>query len=69
VLISQFLINFQGTQELREAFKNPEVIPALCNVVGISQNPQIRQYAAVLLRKRLSKSRNWTKLPVNVKNG
>ncbi|XP_021926547.1 importin-4-like isoform X1 [Zootermopsis nevadensis] len=69
LLVPDNAIILQGTRELQEAFKKPEVIPALCNVVGVSQNPQIRQYAAVLLRKRLSKSRNWTKLPVNVKNG
>ncbi|CAG2058168.1 unnamed protein product [Timema podura] len=58
-----------GTQELREAFKNVDVIPALCNVIGVSQNPQIRQYAAVLLRKRLNKAKHWTKLSINVRNG
>ncbi|XP_069698314.1 importin-4-like [Periplaneta americana] len=69
LLVADNAVIQQGTRELREAFKNPEVIPALCNVVGVSQNPQIRQYAAVLLRKRLSKSKHWTKLPVNVRNG
>ena len=63
------MYHLQGTQELREAFKNPDVIPALCSVIGGSQNPQIRQYAAVLLRKRLSKSKYWTKLPVTVRDG
>lgn len=56
----------QGTNELREAFKRPEAVPALCNVLSTSSSPQIRQYAAVLLRKRLSKQRNWGKLPIEV---
>ena len=69
VLIPHLETYFQGTKELREAFKTPEVIPALCNVIGVSQNPQIRQYAAVLLRRRLAKSKNWMKLSVDVQNG
>lgn len=69
LLVADNAVIQQGTQELREAFKNPDVIPALCNVIGVSQNPQIRQYAAVLLRKRLSKNKHWTKLPVNVRDG
>lgn len=69
VLITHLETYFQGTKELREAFKTPDVIPALCNVIGVSQNPQIRQYAAVLLRRRLAKSKNWMKLSVDVRNG
>ncbi|XP_063239917.1 importin-4-like [Bacillus rossius redtenbacheri] len=67
LLVADTAVIQQGTQELREAFKSPGVIPALCGVVGGSQNPQIRQYAAVLLRKRLSKARNWARLPENVR--
>nr|CAD7413649.1 unnamed protein product [Timema poppensis] len=69
LLVADSAIIQQGTQELREAFKNVDVIPALCNVIGVSQNPQIRQYAAVLLRKRLNKAKHWTKLSINVRNG
>ncbi|PNF17098.1 hypothetical protein B7P43_G16108, partial [Cryptotermes secundus] len=69
LLVPDSAVIQQGTKQLREAFKDPEVIPALCNTVGASQNPQVRQYAAVLLRKRLSKSKHWTELPVNVRNG
>ena len=39
-----------ATEELRAAFKQPGVIPELCAVLGSSQQVQIRQYAAVLLR-------------------
>jgi hypothetical protein len=67
-LVSDNVVIQQGTKELREAFRNPEVIPALCNVVGSSQNSQLRQYAAVLLRKGLSKSKYWPELPGNVQN-
>lgn len=51
-----------ATEELRLAFKDPEVIPTLCRILTTSASPQIRQYAAVLLRKKFSKSRSWNKL-------
>ncbi|RMX51322.1 hypothetical protein pdam_00004673, partial [Pocillopora damicornis] len=54
----------QATSQLREAFKNPAVVPALITVLGSSQNPQVRQYAAVLLRRRVVKQ--WTKLSPDV---
>ncbi|XP_069490065.1 importin-4 [Ambystoma mexicanum] len=50
----------QATVQLREAFKDPAVLLALCEVLTGSQNPQIRQFAAVLVRRRLTKS--WKKL-------
>ncbi|XP_076749367.1 importin-4 [Xylocopa sonorina] len=58
----------QGTAELREAFKKPESTPALYQLIVSSSNCQIRQYAAVLLRKRYSKGKHWQKLPENVRN-
>lgn len=46
---------------------------ALCEIVVSSQESQIRQYSAVLLRKRLSKLRNWHLVPAEqqliIKNG
>lgn len=39
-----------ATEELRVAFKRPGVVPELCSVLAGSTSPQIRQYAAVLLR-------------------
>ncbi|XP_043514170.1 importin-4-like isoform X1 [Frieseomelitta varia] len=53
----------QGTAELREAFKNQENTLALCRLIASSANPQIRQYAAVLLRKHYAKEKHWFKLP------
>ncbi|KAE8750906.1 hypothetical protein FOCC_FOCC002334 [Frankliniella occidentalis] len=58
----------KGTAELREAFQKPGVILELCTVVVSSSNPQIRQYAAVLLRKRLSKAKHWNKLSAEEKS-
>lgn len=33
---------FQATAQLREAFKNPAVVPDLVTVLGSSQNPQVK---------------------------
>uniref|UniRef100_A0A8D9AAW7 Importin-4 n=1 Tax=Cacopsylla melanoneura TaxID=428564 RepID=A0A8D9AAW7_9HEMI len=63
----------QGTLELQEALSKPEAIGELCNVVVSSQNISIRHYAAVVLRKKLSKSVNWNKVSLSdreiIKNG
>ncbi|CAI7993545.1 Importin-4 [Geodia barretti] len=53
----------QATRDLQAVYRNPDVIPGLCTLLHSSPNPQIRQFAAVLLRKRLVKL--WKKLPGN----
>lgn len=50
----------QATVQLKQAFKDPAIIPALCAVMSGSQNPQIRQSAAVMLRLRVKK--HWKKI-------
>lgn len=50
----------QATAQLKQAFKDPGIIPALCAVMSGSQNPQIRQSAAVMLRLRVKK--HWKKI-------
>uniref|UniRef100_G3NCB2 Importin 4 n=1 Tax=Gasterosteus aculeatus aculeatus TaxID=481459 RepID=G3NCB2_GASAC len=50
----------QATAQLKKAFKDPAIIPALCAVMSGSQNPQIRQSAAVMLRLRVKK--HWKKI-------
>jgi importin-4 len=49
----------QATEELNEALKRPETTQLLCAIATSSKSPQIRQYAAVVLKKRLSKRKNW----------
>ncbi|CAC5376956.1 unnamed protein product [Mytilus coruscus] len=49
----------QATQQLKELFKDPDIIPGLFKVLGLSQVPQVRQYAAVLIRRKIQKSRHW----------
>lgn len=58
----------QGTKELKEAFKNPEAVPALFQLIVSAANPQIRQTAAVLLRKKLGKRHVWSKVDINIRN-
>ncbi|XP_066592125.1 importin-4-like [Prorops nasuta] len=68
LLIADNSIIQQGTAELREAFKKPESTTALYQLILSSTTPQIRQYAAVLLRKRYAKSSYWVKLPQEIRN-
>jgi len=67
LLINDNNIISQGTTELRNALKNPEALGALCNVLATSNESQLRQYAAVILRKRFNKSTNWTSLPATAR--
>ncbi|XP_037550418.1 importin-4 [Nematolebias whitei] len=50
----------QATARLKEAFKDPAIIPGLCAVMSGSKNPQIRQSATVMLRLRVKK--RWKKI-------
>jgi len=59
----------QATQELKLATRDPSVIPALCTVLGSSANPQLRQYAAILLRRRIMKGKQWKDLPNEIVSG
>lgn len=63
----------KATIELNEALKRPETINILCEVSTRSTQAQLRQYSAVVLRKRLMKLRNWNMVPPDqqemIKNG
>ncbi|XP_015676811.1 importin-4, partial [Protobothrops mucrosquamatus] len=50
----------QATAQLKELLKQPAALSHLCHVMTHSQDPQIQQFAAVLLRRRLSK--HWKKI-------
>ncbi|XP_062813347.1 importin-4 [Anolis carolinensis] len=50
----------QATAQLKEALKQPQALSHLSHVMSNSQDPQIRQLAAVLVRRRLTK--HWKKL-------
>ncbi|KAM9329952.1 importin-4 [Gastrophryne carolinensis] len=53
----------QATSQLKEAVKDPLIIPALCDVLRGAQDSQIRQFAAVILRRRLTK--RWKVMPTD----
>ncbi|KAM8709540.1 hypothetical protein ACLKA7_016358 [Drosophila subpalustris] len=57
----------QATNELNKAYENPETLPALCRIVVSNRETQIRQFAAVLLNKRLQKLRHWQLVPAEQK--
>ncbi|XP_060660093.1 importin-4-like [Drosophila nasuta] len=57
----------QATIELGKAHENPDTLPALCRMVVSQREPQVRQFAAVLLNKRLQKLRHWQMVPADQK--
>lgn len=59
LLVSDDAIIAKATADLQEAYKRTETVPALCDIVVSHPEIQFRQFAAVLLRKRLGKLRNW----------
>nr|XP_020018519.1 importin-4 isoform X2 [Castor canadensis] len=51
----------RATEQLQIALRDPAALPALCNLLTSATDPQIRQFAAVLTRRRLST--RWRRLP------
>ncbi|RUS88757.1 hypothetical protein EGW08_003474 [Elysia chlorotica] len=58
----------KATADLKEAFKNPGTLQALCQILATSSQPQIRQYAAVLIRRKIHKTKQWAALDEAFKN-
>ena len=52
----------QGSTELKQALKSQTALGELCGVLSNSGDVQIRQYAALLLRKKFSKGKVWAKV-------
>lgn len=44
----------QATEQLQTALRDPAALPALCDSLASAADPQIRQFAALLIRRRLS---------------
>ncbi|XP_031309337.1 importin-4 [Camelus dromedarius] len=44
----------RATEQLQTALRDPAALPALCDLLASAGDPQIRQFAAVLTRRRLS---------------
>ncbi|GBO09355.1 Importin-4 [Araneus ventricosus] len=59
----------QGFREIQDLFKDPSIIISLCQCLTQSQDPHVREYAALLLRRRLLKAKFWKRVPEDVKQG
>ncbi|XP_036305719.1 importin-4 isoform X3 [Pipistrellus kuhlii] len=44
----------RATEQLQTALRDPAALPALCDLLASATDPQIRQFAAVLIRRRLN---------------
>ncbi|XP_070283085.1 importin-4 isoform X1 [Myotis yumanensis] len=44
----------RATEQLQTALRDPAALPALCHLLASAVDPQIRQFAAVLTRRRLN---------------
>ena len=58
----------EASKQLKVAFKSDGAVPELCQVLVSTQSPQVRQYAAVLLRKRFTKAKHWNKMAESDRN-
>ncbi|OXU25360.1 hypothetical protein TSAR_005639 [Trichomalopsis sarcophagae] len=67
LLVTDTAVIQQATAELRQAFKNPESTRALYQLIVTSNNLQVKQYAALLLRKRFNKAKYWAPVPNPIK--
>lgn len=54
----------QAEDALKVLSQQPSIVPELMHRVQYAEDPQMRQLAAVLLRKRISK--HWEELPEQV---
>ncbi|MBZ3881348.1 Importin-4 [Sciurus carolinensis] len=55
----------RATEQLQIALRDPAALPALCNLLASATDPQIRQFAAVLTRRRLST--RWRRLATELR--
>ncbi|XP_023217286.1 importin-4-like [Centruroides sculpturatus] len=58
----------RATEELKTHFRDNSIIPSLCTILVSSTNVQVRQYSAILLRRKLSKRKQWEQLDQQLKN-
>ncbi|XP_074644690.1 importin-4-like [Tubulanus polymorphus] len=68
LLIPNNSIIQQATQQIKEAFKDPSVVPALTEVLATSADPQVRNYAGVLLRRKIAKQKQWKALSQEIRH-
>ncbi|XVE85510.1 hypothetical protein DITRI_Ditri17bG0096400 [Diplodiscus trichospermus] len=70
LLLIQFLMpdndaRRQAEEQIKRLAKDPQVVPALVQHLRTAKTPNVRQLAAVLLRKKITG--HWAKLPPHVK--
>jgi len=58
----------QATVQLKCAMADPGVVTALCQLLTSSSNAQVRQYAALLLRRKFLKAKQWNVVPSDSSN-
>ena len=55
LLVPDTAVIQDATKQLKELYKDPKIILEFCTLLQHSQNAQVRQYASILLRKKLQK--------------
>uniref|UniRef100_A0A453IG63 Importin N-terminal domain-containing protein n=1 Tax=Aegilops tauschii subsp. strangulata TaxID=200361 RepID=A0A453IG63_AEGTS len=70
LLLIQFLMpdndaRRQAEEQIRRLARDPQVVPALVHHLRTAKTPNVRQLAAVLLRKKITS--HWPKLPPHAK--
>ncbi|CAL4938634.1 unnamed protein product [Urochloa decumbens] len=70
LLLIQFLMpdndaRRQAEEQIRRLARDPQVVPALVHHLRTAKTPNVRQLAAVLLRKKITS--HWPKLPLDAK--
>ncbi|XP_053677381.1 importin-4-like [Anopheles nili] len=58
----------QASEDLKAALGKPETVPQLCEICVSNNDAQVRQYAAMLLKKHLGKLRTWREVPVETQD-
>ena len=61
LLVPDTAVIQEATKQLKELYKDPKIIIEFCDLIQHSHNAQVRQYASILLRKKLQKY--WPQLP------
>ncbi|XP_022173439.1 importin-4-like [Myzus persicae] len=57
----------QATNELTLALKNPQTYVTLCTVISSSKNDRLKEYAALVLRKKFAKRNVWMNLSLELR--
>ncbi|XP_011501436.1 PREDICTED: importin-4-like [Ceratosolen solmsi marchali] len=68
LLVTDTAVIHQATAQLKEAFKNPQSTQLLYQLIVNSKTVQVRQYAALLLRKRYNKIKCWSQLSQEIRS-